>query len=522
MAKDTTGSKTPRDTQAALARKRRTRCSFNDEGLLLLLTYINTHLDDFRNDHWKAYKACAELMPQDPRTKGRYTEKHLFSKVSHVLQENMKREFDAKGNRSWWLFTYGSQILELPDKFWYNKAYGSILSSQLETSLPRTVPNPYNKTPDGAASSGASPSARNALDEAEHGFEPRVQGHRRRAAQEAANRLRESSLDSIDSIRETGGGYIVAPPQLASRPPGGKQQPRKDIVPTLLAEQIEVGLYLKGEQEPILRYTLPSVGGAQDGIPQRSLLEETLEPQSEQDSYPVEDAAHTLSTHVRAPGADGGQHAGGNLQILRAPLHWRNTASENYPHRKPNLLQDWTNYGLKKAMRDLFDEINDNAIKAMTRKDWLKALIAAAVTVQVLQADVPKVCYEQNTFLKVMDVVLSHDPDLAAFEKQLYREVRKQIVSRPNFITSEINQKASAMGYDLGYALRPILVRTVPGASMLVSANAGQPLHTHLEWQKNRSNIYRKCLELKAQLSHSEESLRFAWPTTACYSSPGG
>ncbi|KAI9848224.1 MAG: hypothetical protein M1830_007302, partial [Pleopsidium flavum] len=373
------------------------------------------------------------------------------------------------------------------------------------------------------------------------------------------------------SIRETGGGYIVVPPQLASRPPGGKQQPRKDIVPTLLAEQIEVGLYLKGEQEPILRYTLPSVGGAQDGIPQRSFHEETLEPQSEQDSYPVEDAAHTLSTHIRAPGADGGQHAGGNLQILRAPLHWKHTASDNYPHRKPNLLQDWTNYGLKKAMRDIFDEINgtvvtfscnaeidlipgpdyqtldkecpglvklykmvfgdhdngpfgeiiaDKAIKAMTRKDWLKALIAAAVTMQVLQADVPKVCYEQNTFLKVMDVVLSRDPDLAAFKKQLYREVRKQIISRPNFITSEINQKASAMGYDLGYALRPILVHTVPGASMLVSANAGQPLHTHLEWQKNRSNIYRKCLELKAQLSHSEESLRFAWPTTGMLFQP--
>lgn len=54
--------------------------------------------------------------------------------------------------------------------------------------------------------------------------------------------------------------------------------------------------------------------------------------------------------------------------------------------------------------------IADKAIKAMTRKDWLKALIAAAVTMQVLQADVPEDCYEQNTFLKMMDTVLSVNP----------------------------------------------------------------------------------------------------------------
>ncbi len=110
--------------------------------------------------------------------------------------------------------------------------------------------------------------------------------------------------------------------------------------------------------------------------------------------------------------------------------------------------------------------------------------------------------------------------DMVAFKKELYREVKMKIVSRPDFVTNEINQKASAMGYALGYALRPMLVRTVPGASMFVSGNAGQPLHTHLEWQRNRLNMYRKCLDLKAQLCHSQESLRFAWPTTGMLFQP--
>lgn len=61
---------------------------------------------------------------------------------------------------------------------------------------------------------------------------------------------------------------------------------------------------------------------------------------------------------------------------------------------------------------------------------------------------------------------------MVAFKKELYREVKMKIVSRPDFVTNEINQKASAMGYALGYALRPMLVRTVPGASMFVSGNA--------------------------------------------------
>jgi len=151
----------------------------------------------------------------------------------------------------------------------------------------------------------------------------------------------------------------------------------------------------------------------------------------------------------------------GHLRILRPPPLWKAFGSDSSSHKNPNLLSDWTDYGLKKTMGDIFGEINatvvafscnaeidlipgpdyqnldkeypdlvrlykmvfgdhdngpfgeiiaDKAIKAMTRKDWLKALIAAAVTMQVLQADVPEDCYEQNTFLKMMDTVLSVNP----------------------------------------------------------------------------------------------------------------
>lgn len=104
--------------------------------------------------------------------------------------------------------------------------------------------------------------------------------------------------------------------------------------------------------------------------------------------------------------------------------------------------------------------------------------------------------------------------DMVTFKQQLYRETKRRIVSTPEFVTTEIVQRAQAMGYDLAYALLPLLVPPSPDHSILVSGNAGQPLHIHQTWKENRANIYRKCLALKAQLCHSEESLRFVWPTT--------
>ncbi len=461
MPKDAIGSKTQRITEGKSARKPRTRCSFNDEGVLVLLKYINSHLDDFRNDHWKAYKACTEIMLRDPRTEKRYTDRHLSNKVTHILHENMKDGFSARGKRNWLLFTYGTQILDLQDSLWHNKANGIVLSGQLESSLPRTAPDPYDSISNNVVSSGACAGSRKALVVASHRFEPRVQDPGRQAAQKGTNKLREDSLKSTASTQEDGRHCIVVPPPLISGHREGQQQIQKDSVLALLTEQIEVGLFFTGAQEPILRYKLPSVRGAQDNNQQRSFDEEILEPQRKQITYPSAEATNTISIQAPAPSADVDQHAVGHLRILRPPPLWKAFGSDSSSHKNPNLLNDWTDYGLKKTMGDIFGEINatvvafscnaeidlipgpgyqnldkeypdlvrlykmvfgdhdngpfgeiiaDKAIKAMTRKDWLKALIAAAVTMQVLQADVPEDCYEQNTFLKMMDTVLSVNP----------------------------------------------------------------------------------------------------------------
>lgn len=325
-----TGSRARKVTNGISNKKHWKKCIFNDDGLLTLLKYINTHLEDFRNNRWKAYKACAEMMPQDPRSKERYTERHLNSKVSHLLLENMKREFEVKDNRGRLFFTYGSQVLDLQVGFWYNKANGSVLSAQLESSLPTGISSP-----------------------------------------------RETQRESAERHREQ------------------KRCPPADAVNTITNTnplRIAIDQHSMGEARILRPYDLWEIGF--DGGPDRfsSLSKDWTD-------NGLRNAMRELLGGVN------------NMVIACSCTNTPGPDYQNLDKQNSALVRLY-----KKVLGDDDDKrpfgeiIADKAIKAMAREDWLKSLIAAAVTMQVLQVDVPAVCYEQNTFCKALDTVLSLDP----------------------------------------------------------------------------------------------------------------